>query len=107
MNSNAKVLYIVVNVGFAEEIVDFIRLNGSTGATIINARGISSLHKKIMGISIDREKEVILTIVNDKTAERIIEAVRQNKELIDNAHIVCFAMPITKIVGIELNSIET
>ena len=104
MNSNMKALYIVVNAGFAEEIVDFIRLKGSTGATIINGRGISILQKEIMGISIDREKEIILTLVNDETTDKIIEAINQNKELKTNAHIVCFAMPVAKAVGIHQSS---
>jgi len=103
-NSNMRALYIVVNAGFAEEIVDFIRLKGATGATVINGRGISALHKEIMGISIGREKEIVLTLVNDETTNQIIEAINQNKELKTNAHIVCFAMPVTRAVGLHQNA---
>lgn len=95
-----KALYIVVNAGFAEKVVDTIREKGSKGATIINARGIGPLHKEILGITTDREKEIVLTIVNDETADKIMDTVKEIKELIANAHIVCFAIPITKVVGI-------
>jgi hypothetical protein len=42
-------------------VVDFIRSQGATGATIINARGINAVQKDILGISIDIEKEIVLT----------------------------------------------
>ena len=43
--NDLKALYIIVNAGFASEVVDIARSLGSTGATIINARG-SELNPK-------------------------------------------------------------
>ncbi|NLK88203.1 MAG: P-II family nitrogen regulator [Clostridiaceae bacterium] len=100
MSNNMKALYIVVNAGFAEQVVDFIRSKGSSGATIINARGISSLHKEIMGISIDREKEIILTLTDIETADKIMEDVKRNTAFKSEAHGVCFTLPVSKAVGI-------
>jgi len=75
-STNMKALYIVVNAGFAEQVVDYIRSQGSTGATIINARGVSALHKEIMGISVDTEKEVVLTVTESEIADKIMEAIK-------------------------------
>jgi nitrogen regulatory protein PII len=98
--NNMKALYIIVNAGFAEQVVEYIRSVGATGATIINARGVSPMHKEIMGISIDREKEIILTLTEEETAEKIIEAVRQNGDFKSEAHGVCFTLPVVKAVGL-------
>ena len=46
-----KALYIIVNAGFASQIVDIARENGSTGATIFNARGSVANPKTIFGIT--------------------------------------------------------
>jgi len=102
-NSNLKALYIVVNAGFAEQVVDFIRSKGSSGATIINARGISSLHKEIMGISVDREKEVVLTLVDSEIADKIMEDIKKNTAFKTEAHGICFTLPVSKAVGLTKN----
>lgn len=105
-NSKMKALYIVVNSGFAEQVVDFIRTKGSTGATIINTRGISMMQKEIMGISIDTDKEMVLTIVDNETADKIVEAIKQNTRFKSIAHGICFTMPVEKVVGLSQNPDE-
>lgn len=107
MNSNMKALYIIVNAGFAEQVVELVRAKGASGATIINARGISSLHKEIMGISVDSDKEIVLTLTDGNTADSIMEAIRQNKEFKAETHGVCFTLPVDKTVGLRQASAET
>lgn len=106
INSNMKALYIVVNAGFAEQVVELVRSKGASGATIINARGISSLQKEIMGINIGREKEMILTLTSVETADAIMEAIRQNMEFKSESHVVCFTLPVSKTVGLRENLAE-
>lgn len=99
-NTDMKALYIVVNAGFAEQVLGYIRTKGSTGATIINARGISALQKDIMGISVDTEKEIVLTVIESLKADAIIDAINQNTLFKTEARGVCFTLPVTKSVGI-------
>lgn len=105
-NSNMKALYIIVNAGFAEQIVELVRSKGSVGATIINARGISSMHKEIMGITTDTEKEIILTLTDNETADKIMETVKQCTGCKSDAHGICFALPVTKVVGLSQKTVE-
>jgi len=102
-SNNMKALYIVINAGFAEEVVELVRAKGAAGATIINARGISSCHKEIMGISIDADKEMILTLTENETAEKIMETIKQNYGFRSAAHGICFTLPVTKTVGLSQN----
>ncbi len=99
-SNNMRALYIIVTAGFSEQVVEYIRSVGATGATIINARGVSALHKEIMGISIDREKEIILTLIDAETADKIVEAVNKNEAFKSEAHGICFTLPVIKAVGI-------
>lgn len=100
-NSHMKALYIVVNAGFAEQVVDFIRSKGATGATIINSRGISSTHKEIFGISTDLEKEIILTLIDTETAVKIMNSIKEHKDFKSTAQGICFALPVLKAVGLS------
>ena len=50
-----KVVFIIVNRGLAEEVIDIANHAGSTGGTIINARGSGSrVVEKFFGIEIGR-----------------------------------------------------
>ena len=94
---NLKALFIIINAGFAEEIVDITREAGAGGATIINARGEGPKHQTIMGITIDSEKEMVLSVVNVNTAAKIMKAVKEKAGIGTPAHGVCFFMPVEKM----------
>ena len=89
-----KVLYIIVNAGYATEIVDIARENGSTGATILNARGSVPNPQTIFGITIDPEKEIILIIAKKDVAQKIMEGVKEKAGEGTPAHAISFYMPV-------------
>lgn len=89
-----KALYIIVNAGFSSEVVEIARSLGSTGATIINARGSVAKPKTILGITIDTEKEIILSVVEKDVALRIAEAIREKAGVGTDAHGLCFFLPV-------------
>ena len=83
-----KALYIIVNAGFSSEVVEIARSLGSTGATIINARGSVAKPKTILGITIDTEKEIVLIAV------KIAEAIKEKAGVGTDAHGLCFFLPV-------------
>jgi nitrogen regulatory protein PII len=89
-----KALYIIVNAGFASEVVQIARAEGATGATIINARGSVSKPKTILGITIDTEKEIVLSVVERDVAVRIAEAIKAKAGVGTAAHGLCFFVPV-------------
>ena len=89
-----KALYIIVNAGFSSEVVEIAREQGATGATIINARGSVAKPKTIFGITIDTEKEIVLSVVEKEVAVRILEEVKQKAGVGTAAHGLCFFMPV-------------
>ena len=89
-----KALYIIVNAGFAAEVVELARAAGSTGATIINARGSVAKPKTILGITIDTEKEIVLSVVEKDVALKITEAVKEKAGVGTAAHGICFFLPV-------------
>lgn len=89
-----KALYIIVNAGFSSEVVQIARSLGATGATIINARGSVAKPKTILGITIDTEKEIILSVVEKEIAIKITEAIKEKAGVGSDAHGLCFFMPV-------------
>ena len=92
--SELKALYIIINAGFSSEVVEIARSLGSTGATIINARGSVSKPKTIMGITIDSEKEIVLTVVKKEIAVKIAEEIKEKLGVGTKAHGLCFFLPV-------------
>ncbi len=89
-----KALYIIVNAGFADEVVKIAREQGAGGATIINARGSVAKPKTILGITIDTEKEIVLSVTTREVAEKIVEAIKERAGVGTAAHGLCFFMPV-------------
>lgn len=89
-----KALYIIVNAGFSAEVVNIARSVGSTGATIINARGSVAKPKTIFGITIDTEKEIILSVVEKDVAVKIMEQIKEKAGVGTAAHGLCFFLPV-------------
>ncbi|MFR3727589.1 P-II family nitrogen regulator [Lacrimispora sp.] len=96
-----KALFIVVNAGYTDTIMDIVRAEGAGGATVINARGEGVNHESFLGITIDSEKEIILTLVDSGTAKRIMNGIKEKAGWKSPLHGVCFVMPVNKAIGIN------
>ena len=99
--NDIKALFIIVNAGFAETVIEIAREQGAGGATIINARGSSPIHKSIMGITVDTEKEMVLSLVEKDKADRIIASIKEKAGLGSPAHGICFVMPVDRMTGLQ------
>ena len=96
-----KMLLIVVNAGFADEVMATAREAGARGATILNARGgAEAQHEVFIGISVAAEKEMIVCVLDEETAESVMTVVREKAGADTPARSVCFTMPIDKAIGI-------
>ncbi len=89
-----KALYIIVNAGHAAQVVDIARAAGAGGATILNARGSAAKPQTILGITIDTEKEIVLSVVDRETAEKIVLGVKEKAGVGTPAHGLCFFLPV-------------
>ena len=99
--NDMKALFIIVNAGFAEEVIDMTRAAGVTGATIFSARGEGAHHEMFMGITVDTEKELILSVTEKAAAERAMEVIKEKAGIKTPAHGVCFLLPVEKVIGIR------
>jgi nitrogen regulatory protein P-II 1 len=66
----------IIKKGYAERIIEASREAGAEGATIMFGRG-TGVHeqKKLLGIPIEPEKEIIFTVVPAEISGRVLEAI--------------------------------
>jgi len=91
----------IVKKGCCECIVEASKKAGAEGATIIPARG-TGIHekKKLMGIPIEPEKEIILTIVSEDVTDQVLEAIVEAGNLEKPATGIAFVIDLKKVVGV-------
>ncbi|MDQ3507870.1 MAG: P-II family nitrogen regulator [Actinomycetota bacterium] len=92
----------IIPKGQSDKIVKASKRAGAEGGTIIYGRGTGiHEHKKLFGLAIEPEKEIILTLVPEHKTDEILEAIVEAGELDKPGTGVGFVLDTKKIVGIN------
>jgi len=74
---------------------------GAEGGTVLFGRGVGiHEHKKILGIAIEPEKEIVLSVTFPDKKEAILEEIVRAAELNKPGKGIAFVVPVEKVVGI-------
>lgn len=106
-NEELYALFIIVNAGYSVLVTDLLRDNGAGGATILNARGAGAKHEVFMGITIDTEKEIVLSVVTAQVARAFMAQVREMAEWRTKLRGICFTLPVEATTGININPTDS
>ncbi|NCB48656.1 MAG: P-II family nitrogen regulator [Clostridia bacterium] len=100
MDKKFELIVTVVKRGQSDKVVKASREAGATGGTIIYGRG-TSLHNNdsIMGLKIQPEKEVILTLVEESTKENVMKKICADAGLDSGKDGIIFSLPVNNILG--------
>jgi len=92
----------IVNKGDAEKVVAASKAGGATGGTILSGRG-TGIHEyaKLFGISIEPEKEIILTLMNRSDADEVLKAIINEVDLDKPGKGIAFTLPVSSVAGIS------
>lgn len=92
----------IVPKGQSDKIVAASKRAGAEGGTILYGRGTGiHEHKKLFGLSIEPEKEIILTLIPEHRTDEILEAIVEAGQLDKPGTGVGFVLDARKIVGIN------
>ena len=74
---------------------------GARGGTVLFGRG-AGIHEqeKIFGMSIEPEKEIVLTVVYADQVDRVLAEIVRAAELNDTGRGIAFVVPVEKVVGV-------
>lgn len=91
----------IVRKGYAEQIVQASKEAGAEGATIFLGRG-TGIHeqKKLLGIPIEPEKEIVFTVITADKTEKVLQAITRAGELEKPATGIAFVIELKQVVGV-------
>lgn len=96
-----KAIFVVVDKGSGETVVDAASSAGSRGATIINARG-SGIHETHMlfSMAIEPEKEVVMILAENSISDSIIAKIREEMKIDEPGKGIMFVIDVNKTYGL-------
>jgi len=102
MNENLfQIIFAIVEMGTASKILEAAENAGAEGGTIFYGRGTGvHEHEKLLGISIEPEKEIIMILINKQIADTVLHTVVSAGKLNEPGKGLAFVMDISKVVGI-------
>ena len=94
MNVSASLIVTIVRKGWGSSVLQASVKAGARGGTVLLGRG-AGVHEreKIFGMSIEPEKEIVLTIVQSEQVEAILGEIMRAAELNAAGHGMAFVVP--------------
>lgn len=92
----------IVNKGDAGKVVEASKKVGAEGGTILPGRG-TGIHEyaKLFGITIEPEKEIVLTLISRAKSDLVLDAIVSEIGLNKPGKGIAFVLGLDKVVGIN------
>ncbi len=96
-----KLVVAIIKRGWAERILVGAQEAGARGGTVICGRGVG-IHetKKLMGLMIEPEKEIVLILTHKEKAEKILQSVVDSCEMEEPGTGIGFVLNVDAVVGV-------
>ena len=96
MNQNFThdVINVIVNRGFADDVLDAARKAGAGGGTVINARGTAREDdERFFGMHIVPEKEMLIIVVEHSNKDKVMNAIQNLECLSEPGSGIVYTLP--------------
>lgn len=100
LHYNIRLILSVVKKGMARKVVAASKKAGARGGTITRGRGTGvNEMAKLLGVTIEPEKEVIFTLVGQDTVDEVLEAIIAAGKLNKPGFGIALVVKVKKIAG--------
>jgi nitrogen regulatory protein P-II 1 len=101
MSSDTALIVTIVKKGWGDKVMEASMNAGAEGGTVLFGRGIGiHEHKKIMGIPIEPEKEIVFSVTPVEKVDAILEDIGKAAELDKPGSGLAFVVPLEKVTGV-------
>ena len=99
--TRASLIVSGVRKGWGSTVLEASVKAGARGGTVLFGRG-AGIHEqeKIFGMSIEPEKEIVLTVVYADQVDSVLAEIVRAAELNDTGRGIAFVLPIDQVVGV-------
>ena len=99
--SNPSLIVSIVRKGWGSAVLEASVNAGARGGTVLFGRGAGvNEQEKIFGMSIEPEKEIVLTLVYSDRVDAILAEIVRTAELDSTGKGIAFVLPVEKVVGV-------
>jgi nitrogen regulatory protein PII len=99
--SNSSLIVSIVRRGWGSKVLEAALNAGARGSTVVFGRGAGiNEHEKIFGVSIEPEKEIVLTVAYAEQIDAILDEIVRTAELERTGRGIAFVVPVEKVVGV-------
>lgn len=106
-NMNYEAIYIIVNRGSIDAIVETAQEAGATGGTVLHGRGTSKTEKiRFFDMDVEPEKELLLILSKKENTQKIITAIREKFQMDDYGKGIIFVSEVAQTIGLYENNGE-
>ena len=97
-----ELIYVILNEGHSDEVMDAARPAGATGGTVIAAKGTGiASAEKFRGLSLANEREVVLIVARSAAKGDIMRAIIEKTGIDTPAGAICFSLPVSQVAGLR------
>jgi nitrogen regulatory protein PII len=98
---NVSLIVSIVRKGWGSTVLQASLKAGARGGTVLFGRG-AGVHEqeKIFGMSIEPEKEIVLTLVYEEQIETVLAKIVEAAELNEMGRGIAFVLPVDRVVGV-------
>ncbi len=98
---NASLIVSIVRKGWGSTVLEASLRAGARGGTVLFGRGGGvNEQEKLFGMSIEPEKEILLTVAYADRIDEILAEIVRAAELGETGKGIAFVLPVDKIVGV-------
>ena len=96
-----EAVFVIVERGKADDVIEAADKAGARGATVIHGRG-SGIHEKstLFNLVIEPEKEIVLMLVRKENVEKITGKIKEDFEIDKPGKGIIFTTPVEKAIGL-------
>jgi nitrogen regulatory protein PII len=102
MMAGLSLIITIVRKGWGARVLESSINAGADGGTILMGRGVG-IHEKqqsILGIPIEPEKEIVLSMTYPDKTEQILKEIVKSCDLEDPGAGIAFVVPVDRVVGV-------
>ena len=98
-----ELLIAIANQGSIDAVMDAARSANAGGGTVIHAKGTGTEGaRKLLGVSVAEEKEMIFIVTRTEEKNKIMKAIMEKTGLGSKEKTVIFSLPVTDTAGLRI-----
>jgi nitrogen regulatory protein P-II 1 len=101
MNTGISLIVTIVDKGWGDTVLEASIKAGAEGGTVMIGRGIGvHENQKILGIAIEPEKEIVLSVTHNNMTDAILNSIISTCNLERPGAGIAFVLPVDRVAGI-------